>query len=78
VKRSMRSIGAKNAHVRELQCGGAELLLNWFFTLQLGGSPRAGTLHGVHRHSNFLILYFLMRRQLTFSRRARWSRCSES
>jgi len=35
------------------------LLLNWFFTLQLGGSPRAGTLPACIATSNFLILYFL-------------------
>jgi putative peptidoglycan lipid II flippase len=43
------------------------LLLNWFFTLQLGWGHRGLALStACIATSNFLILYFLMRRQLTF------------
>jgi putative peptidoglycan lipid II flippase len=43
------------------------LLLNWFFTLQLGWGHRGLALStACIASSNFLILYFLMRRQLTF------------
>jgi putative peptidoglycan lipid II flippase len=43
------------------------LVLNWFFTLQLGWGHRGLALStACIATSNFLILYFLMRRQLTF------------
>jgi putative peptidoglycan lipid II flippase len=43
------------------------LLLNWFFTLRLGWGHRGLALStACIATSNFLILYFLMRRQLTF------------
>ncbi len=43
------------------------LLLNWFFTVQLGWGHRGLALTtACIATSNFLILYFLMRRQLTF------------
>ena len=43
------------------------LLLNWFFTLQLAWGHRGLALStACIATSNFLILYFLMRRQLTF------------
>jgi putative peptidoglycan lipid II flippase len=43
------------------------LLLNWFFTLHLGWGHRGLALStACIATSNFLILYFLMRRQLTF------------
>jgi putative peptidoglycan lipid II flippase len=43
------------------------LALNWFFTLQLGWGHRGLALStACIATSNFLILYFLMRRQLTF------------
>jgi putative peptidoglycan lipid II flippase len=43
------------------------LALNWFFTLQLGWDHRGLALStACIATSNFLILYFLMRRQLTF------------
>jgi len=43
------------------------LLLNWFFTLQLGWGHRGLALStACIATSNFLILYLLMRRQLTF------------
>jgi putative peptidoglycan lipid II flippase len=43
------------------------LLLNWFFTLQLGWGHRGLALStACIATSNFLILYFLMRRHLTF------------
>ena len=43
------------------------LLLNWFFTLQLGWGHRGLALStACIATSNFLILYFLMRRQMTF------------
>jgi putative peptidoglycan lipid II flippase len=46
---------------------GLNLLLNWFFTLQLGWGHRGLALStACIATSNFLLLYFLMRRQLTF------------
>jgi putative peptidoglycan lipid II flippase len=43
------------------------LLLNWFFTLQLGWGHRGLALStACIATSNFLLLYFLMRQQLTF------------